>query len=76
MKCTEYIGMTPREALEVFSDKYYRDGDSTENGVIARVISDYFDEVVSKEEHNRRMRDLEDQIDELQGKLDEISSII
>ena len=52
MNCTEYDGMTPREALEVFSSKYYREGDTTENGVIAKVILDYFEEVVSKEDYD------------------------
>ena len=71
MKCTEYLGMTPREALEVFSDKYYGEGDITENGVIAKVILDYFEEVVSKEDYD----ELNDENDELRSKLSDIEDL-
>jgi len=71
MKCTEYLGMTPEEALKVFSDKHYSEGDTTENGVIAKMILDYFEEVVSKEQYD----ELENEVDELRGRLSDIEDL-
>lgn len=73
---TEYLGMTPSDKLKAFSDKYYDEGDRTENGVIAKAILDYLDNSVSLEDHNTEIEDLEERIDELEGKLQDIEDIL
>lgn len=73
---TEYLGMTPSDKLKAFSDKYYDEGDRTENGVIAKAILDYLEESISIADHNEEVEDLKATIDELEGKLSDIEDIL
>lgn len=44
----EYEDMTSMEKLNFFRNKYYADGNSTENGIIANAINDVLPKTVSK----------------------------
>ena len=57
----DYIGMSPKEALMTFCDKYFAEGYSTENGVIASYIKRYIEEdSVSIEHHEDELQSLEE----------------
>lgn len=73
---TEYLGMEPVDKLKSFSDKYYDEGDRTENGVIAKAILDYLENSVPLDEYKEEVKDLEERIDELEGKLQDIEDIL
>ena len=73
---TEYLGMEPVDKLKSFSDKYYDEGDRTENGVIAKAILDYLENSVPLDEYEEKIKDLEERIDELEGKLQDIEDIL
>ena len=46
----EYEGTTSEEKLNFFRNKYYTDGNNTENGIIANAINDVLPKMVSKKE--------------------------
>lgn len=73
---TEYLGMEPVDKLKSFSDRYYDEGDRTENGIIAKAILDYLENSVPLDEHKEEVKDLEERIDELEGKLQDIEDIL
>jgi len=72
----EYLGIVAVEKLKSFSDKYYDEGDRTENGVIAKAILDYLENSVPLDEYEEKIKDLEERIDELEGKLQDIEDIL
>lgn len=66
--CTDYLGMTPKEALELFCQKHRQDGYATENGVIANCIKKYMEEdSFSKEEHEIEAQQYRESLEDLEA---------
>ena len=71
----DYIGMSPKEALMTFCDKYFAEGYSTETGVIASYIKRYIEEdSVSIEHHEDELQSLEEDYYNLEADKDDIEN--
>lgn len=69
---SEYIGMTDYQTLKAFSDKYFSEGNSTENGIVAYAIKKYLEDgSISMEDHEAEIKEYKEEYADMQNEIDE-----